>query len=175
MFTKDHADHCSKKPQDTQLIQTEEVQFGSGPNFDSALSYVQSFQKKYPTAEAIPDQDIPKEFDLRNIQGVDFTGKIRDQGACGSCYTMSFTQAIESRLKVKTGKETPQLSPQHLMQCNYMTEGCNGGWAIMHGYLAENGYLVEEKCAPYAVATRGLSCSQFAGCPELPESPSLMN
>jgi hypothetical protein len=42
-------------------------------------------------AEQIPDSAIPESFDLSNIEGYDFTGKIRDQGPCGSCYTMSFT------------------------------------------------------------------------------------
>ena len=36
-----------------------------------------------------------------------------------------------------------------LLDCNYMTEGCDGGWPFFHGYLAENGYLVTEACAPY--------------------------
>jgi len=27
---------------------------------------------------------------LSNIEGFDFTGKVRDQGSCGSCYTVSF-------------------------------------------------------------------------------------
>jgi hypothetical protein len=46
-----------------------------------------------------------------------------------------------------------------------MTEGCSGGWAIMHGYLAENGYIVTEECAPYVFHTKGLSCSSFSSCP----------
>jgi hypothetical protein len=45
---------------------------------------------KYKTAEEIPDSEIPKNFDLSNIDGYDFTGKVRDQGSCGSCYTVSF-------------------------------------------------------------------------------------
>ena len=30
-----------------------------------------------------------------------------------------------------------------------MNEGCHGGWALFHGFFAENGYLVKESCAPY--------------------------
>jgi hypothetical protein len=43
--------------------------------------------------------------------GYDFTGKVRDQGGCGSCYTMSFIQVMESRLKMTTGKDPGALSP----------------------------------------------------------------
>lgn len=127
--------------------------------FSKALTKAQSFSKKYRTADEIPDHEIPKSFDLTSIDGYDFTGPVRDQGPCGSCYTVSFTQVIESRLKLKYGREVPQLSPQYLMQCNYMNEGCDGGWSFFHGYMAENGHLVSEQCAPYLAKTKGQSCS----------------
>lgn len=56
---------------------------------------------------------------------------------------------MESRLKLKYGQEIEQLSPQFLLNCNYLTEGCEGGWPHMHAYFAENGYVVAESCAPY--------------------------
>lgn len=31
-------------------------------------------------------------------------GPVRNQGACGSCYTVSFVQVIEARLNLKYGK-----------------------------------------------------------------------
>ena len=81
--------------------------------------------------------------------GYDFTGPIRNQYACGSCYTVAFTQVVEARLKLKYGKEVPELSPQMLLDCNYMNEGCEGGWPHFHAYLTENGHLVSNECAPY--------------------------
>ena len=56
------------------------------------------------------------------------------------------------------------MSPQHLMTCNYLTEGCDGGWSFYHGYLAENGYLVSEKCAPYKAKTKGDHCKTYESC-----------
>lgn len=50
------------------------------------------------------------------------------------------------------------------MTCNYLTEGCDGGWSFFHGYLAENGYMVSEKCAPYKAKTKGDSCSNYEKC-----------
>ena len=116
--------------------------------FKAALAQAQSWGKRYNSPDDIPDNEIPESYDFSNIGGYDFTGPIRDQGACGSCYTVSFTQVIESRLKLKYGKDMPQLSAQYLMQCNYLNEGCDGGWSFFHGYLAENGHLVSEDCAP---------------------------
>ena len=50
------------------------------------------------------------------------------------------------------------------MQCNYMNEGCDGGWSFFHGYLAENGYMVSEECAPYLGRTKGESCGKYEKC-----------
>jgi len=47
--------------------------------------------KKYKSADEIPDNLIPDGYDFRSIDGFDFTNPLRDQGACGSCYTVSFT------------------------------------------------------------------------------------
>lgn len=71
---------------------------------------------------------------------------------------------MESKLKVKYGQQIPTLSPQFLLNCNYMTEGCEGGWPHLNAYFAENGYMVEESCAPYLGVTLGQHCSSFASC-----------
>jgi len=68
------------------------------------------------------------------------------------------------RLKLKYGKKQPILSPQFLMTCNYMNEGCDGGWPFFHGFMAENGHLVTEECAPYTGKTKGDSCSNYQQC-----------
>jgi len=75
------------------------------PEFKKLLEKAQSWAKKYKTADDIPDSALPESYDFSNLDGYDFTGPIRDQGACGSCYTVSFTQVIESRLKLKYGKD----------------------------------------------------------------------
>lgn len=56
----------------------------------------------------------------------------------------------------------PLLSPQHLMTCNYINEGCDGGWPFFHGLWAENAALVTDDCAPYQAKTKGDSCSNYA-------------
>jgi len=55
------------------------------------LQKAQSWFNKYKSADEIADSMLPIEYDLRNIDGFDFTNPLRDQGACGSCYTVSFT------------------------------------------------------------------------------------
>lgn len=87
--------------------------FGVGEDFTAALIKLGSFKKKYATADKIPKEEIPTSFDLRSINGIDFTGKVRNQHQCGSCYTMSFIQVIESRIKSNFGADVGSLSPQH--------------------------------------------------------------
>jgi cathepsin C len=48
------------------------------------------------------------------------------------------------------------------MTCNYMNEGCDGGWPFLHGFFAENGYLVTDDCAPYLAHTKGDSCNNYS-------------
>ena len=49
-----------------------------------------------------------------------------------------------------------------MLSCNYLNEGCEGGWAMMNGFFAENGALVGEDCAKYMGTTVGSPCSKFA-------------
>lgn len=76
---------------------------------------------------------------------------------------MSFIQVAEQRLKLKTGKDV-ELSPQQMLSCNYLNEGCEGGWAIFNGYLAESGHLVSEDCGPYKGTTNADSCKFYEKC-----------
>lgn len=59
-------------------------------HFYSAVGEAQKWMKKYNKPDEIPDSLIPREWDFRNIGGYDFTGPVRDQLECGSCYTLGF-------------------------------------------------------------------------------------
>ena len=67
------------------------------------------------SADDIPDSELPESYDFSNIAVYDFIGPVRDQGACESCYAVSFTQVIESWLRFKYGKEM-QLFTQYLKE-----------------------------------------------------------
>ena len=129
-----------------QSMAQKDKKFGdmNDPEFVKALEYAQQWQKKYATADEIPDSEIPQEHDFRNIQGYDFTGDILNQGRCGSCYTVAFTQAVNARLKLRYGKEFESVAPQQMMQCNFLQEGCKGGQPILAAYFYEQGYMVSE-------------------------------
>lgn len=67
-----------------------EAPFGKQKNFQHAWKVAKKFQK-YASAEDIPDSELPANFDWRNVEGIDWTNEHRNQGHCGSCYTVSFT------------------------------------------------------------------------------------
>lgn len=46
-----------------------------------------------------------------------------------------------------------------------MNEGCDGGWPHFNVFLAENGHMVHEDCAPYQGKTKGDNCKNYEQCP----------
>ena len=103
---------------------------------------------------------IPASVDWRNDpRGVVLPPK--DQGTCGSCWTYGITGTIEGQVALKTGKVSPSLSEQNLLDCSwgYGNMACDGGldymgvtWMIQHnegriatsdsygGYLNQDGF-----------------------------------
>lgn len=132
--------------------------------FVKALEKATKWRNLYNRSDAIPDKELPHNFDLRDVGGFDFTGKIRDQAECGSCYTQAFIQTVQSRLMYKYGKQVPELSVQQAMVCNFLNEGCSGGNPNFHGYFFEHAHMVSEKCAPYKPSTKNSQCSAFKKC-----------
>ena len=108
MLSKDHSEHCDKTQNLVQVDKSKHIHrlkktfvknkhsgngtFGDLNNteFLSAIQTAQGWKKKYTSIEDIPNEVVPNEYDFRNINGYDFTSKLRDQGGCGSCYTMGF-------------------------------------------------------------------------------------
>lgn len=72
--------------------------------------------------------------------------KVKDQGACGSCWSFGTTGALEGAYFIKN-KELKSFSEQQLVDCSgpYKNEGCNGGitgWA--YEYIKDHGLCTEE-------------------------------
>ena len=59
----------------------------------------------------------------------------------------------------KYGKQPPMLSPQQLLTCNYMNEGCDGGWPHFNIIMAEIGFLMRGEIIWDKSASAGSSCA----------------
>jgi hypothetical protein len=107
--------------------------------------------------------DLETNFSWENVDGIDFTSPAPDQGHCGSCYLLATNQAMEARIKIWYGVDQ-RLSVQHRMDCNYMNEGCHGGWGHFDGLFLEQYGAVPETCAPYEGAINTEGCAAHKSC-----------
>ena len=95
---------------------------------------------------------IPASVDWRK-QGV--VTAVKDQGHCGSCWTHSAAQAMESLYAIKTGL-LYDLSQQQLTSCVPNPDECGGTGGCAGGaeelafdYIAKGGGITEEWMYPY--------------------------
>ncbi|KAH8046306.1 transferase [Aureococcus anophagefferens] len=52
---------------------------------------------------------------------------IRDQQQCGSCWAFSAAEVLSDRNAIQHNKAEPVLSPEDLVSCDRVDQGCNGG------------------------------------------------
>jgi len=80
-----------------------------------------------------------------------YTTAVKDQGYCGSCWAFSATEQIESdaiRVGLLTTSDT--LSPEQIVQCDSVDDGCNGGnTATAFEYVRTAGGIESEAQYPY--------------------------
>ncbi|XP_041798749.1 cathepsin K [Chelmon rostratus] len=89
---------------------------------------------------------IPKYIDYRKKGMVT---RVKNQGACGSCWAFSSAGALEGQLAKKTG-QLIDLSPQNLVDCVTENDGCGGGYMTnAFKYVEENGGIDSEEAYPY--------------------------
>jgi len=88
---------------------------------------------------------IPASFDWVT-QGK--TTAVKDQGQCGSCWAFSATEGIESAWLMANNSEIV-LSPQQIVSCDKVDQGCNGGdLPTAYAYVKKEG-LEDNKDYPY--------------------------
>ncbi|XP_047735535.1 dipeptidyl peptidase 1 [Hyalella azteca] len=94
---------------------------------------------------------LPSHFDWRDVEGVNYVSPVRDQGNCGSCYAFASTALLESRVRILTNNSRQDIfSPQEVVSCSRLSEGCNGGFAyLIAGRYAKDIGFVNESCNFY--------------------------
>ncbi|XP_063703582.1 uncharacterized protein LOC134833251 [Culicoides brevitarsis] len=90
-------------------------------------------------------QTPPQKMDLRTHAGV---GPIKDQNPCGSCWAFSTCASLEYAYWRKTGKVV-DLSEQHLVDCVYKRDGCQGGWMADAMNFVQTNSIATEDEYPY--------------------------
>jgi len=95
-----------------------------------------------------PLDSIPPSIDWRSKGAVT---EVKDQGACGSCWTFGSAAALEGAYAIKYGKLI-EYSEQQFLDCAYVggNTGCDGGTAYAaYDWLKTTKGLATEKGYPY--------------------------
>jgi len=80
---------------------------------------------------------------------------VKDQGQCGSCWAFSATENIESMWAL-AGNDIPVLSPEQIVDCDTVDQGCNGGdTPTAFEYVTQAGGLETETAYPYQAGQSG--------------------
>jgi cathepsin F len=92
----------------------------------------------------------PQTFDWRSQNKVT---PVKDQGQCGSCWAFSTVENIESIYCVKNNMDCTQLaplSPQEIVDCDTVDQGCNGGDPpTAYQFVIQEGGLEDDSDYPY--------------------------
>jgi len=120
------------------------------------------------------NEPIPNTVDWRQ-QGM--VTPIKNQGACGSCYSFSATGALEGQWKKKTG-QLISMSEQQIVDCSgrYGNHGCHGGrFQSAWRYIRDAGGIVSERDYPYHPRQgfchkRGSNVARVTGIHDLPHN-----
>ena len=78
-----------------------------------------------------------------------FATPVKNQKDCASCYAFAAIAALEARYKQKTGK-TVTLSEQEIVDCETVSSGCKGGFAVDSAKYILKNKISFEKNYPYS-------------------------
>jgi len=112
-----------------------------------------SEQRQWANDELIDVSDVPKSWDWRNVAGKNFVGSVRNQGACGSCYSVAVSEMISARMRIATNKpDMTRTSPDRVLKCAQYAQGCQGGFPYLAAKFLQDYGSVSETTQPYTAA-----------------------
>lgn len=117
------------------------------------LGEAKSDTSKYPF-ESLPMDQLPKNWNWGNINGVNYLTRMRNQHIpqyCGSCWAHGTTSVMSDRISIMRKAAFPEIniSPQILLDYDYEDQGCHGGdFRPAFDYIQKNS-IVDEACSEY--------------------------
>jgi len=104
-----------------------------------------------PTYTTVP----PNQYNMiTNLTTKSCIHPIRDQGACGGCWSFALTGVLSDRFCLKSkGATNKVFSPQFLLSCDKTNLGCRGGFIDKSWQFVKNYGVVTESCLPFSLNT----------------------
>ena len=101
-------------------------------------------------------KNLPKSWDWRNVDGVNYMFDVTNQGSCGSCFAVSTVDMIQTRIAIATkNKVRQQLSVQDMLECGSIyLQACEGGFPYLASKFAQDfglGLISENEYNPYSI------------------------
>lgn len=117
---------------------------------------------RYPCT---PDCELPRKWDWRNVDGVNYLNPVRDQHRCGSCWAFSAVGCVEGTYNVESDCPScnKDLSEQDLVSCSN-AGGCNGGWPELALEYIKSPGICDENCFPYQDTNTGTGVKTMVDC-----------
>jgi len=137
---------------DENLLETNKAKSKSARERDSkhVRDYKEVTKYLHTEIDQINGEDLPKNWDWRDVGGKNYVPRIRSQGGCGSCYIFATLASLESRLRIQTNlKDKTEFSRQFVSSCNMYTEGCHGGYPFLVGKFGNEFELAPDDCMKY--------------------------
>jgi cathepsin X len=112
-------------------------------------------------------EDIPRDFDWRNVSGINYCTSSRNQHIpvyCGSCWAQATTSALADRIRIMRNASFPDflIPAQVVVYC--VPDGCSGGDPdVAYSYLHHNG-IGPDTCQMYVAQGTGYECSALRRC-----------
>lgn len=136
------------------------------------LKRVDASKKKFVVTSPRPHsylapEDIPRNFDWRNVSGMNYATSSRNQHIpvyCGSCWTQATTSSMADRIRIARKGAFPDymIPAQVVVYC--VPDGCSGGDPdLAHAYIHEHG-IGPDTCQMYVAQGSGFECSALRRC-----------
>jgi len=111
------------------------------------LSFLQQKNK-------MPDNmKVPQTFTWADVNGMDYTEPVMDQGECGSCYDASTMRMLTARHKINlNNSEAIPWSINFPLFCSEYNQGCKGGFGFLTTKWSSDVGLIPATCMRYNTA-----------------------
>jgi cathepsin C len=133
------------------LAQDMMAQRHEAPSAKRKQSFLQRRATDSPHAAPAPRSGpVPDTWTWADVNGIDYTEPVMDQGDCGSCYDASTMRMLTARHKITLNNtEAIPWSINFPLFCSEYNQGCKGGYGFLTTKWSQDVGLIPATCMRY--------------------------